>query len=392
MSVMDKVLQHIDQTKVVDILATLIRLNSVNPPGNEAPVARYIADMLAGIGLEARVVPLAESRANVVARLPGRGVAPALMFCGHLDTVHPGEVSWRHDPFGAETINGRLYGRGASDMKGGLAAMIAAVTALGHACPRLGGDVIVAGTADEEVNALGARHLLASGELEGVGALVVPEPTGLALFTAHRGLAWLKLTTQGKAAHGSMPELGVNAILHMYALLERLLRHRFTYQPHPLLRPPTVNVGTLYGGTTTNIVPELCQATVDIRIVPGQSAEGIVKEVQRLIAGLEREVPNFHAQVDVVKRKSAVATDPGTPLIRAAQQVAQTILGQTLEPQGASYATDASVLTPPTGVPTLIFGPGEVAMAHQQDEYVEIDKVVQAARFYAALALELLGT
>ena len=388
----DKVLEHIDQAKITDVLASLVRFNSANPPGNEAPVAQYLMDILAGIGLEAQVVPLVKGRANVIARLPGRRAAPALMFCGHLDTVGLGQIDWQHDPFGAEIVNGRLYGRGASDMKGGLAAVVAAIDALSHAGMKLGGDVIVAGTAGEEVDFLGARQLLASGALNGVGALVVPEPTSLRLVTAHRGLTWLRLTTQGKAAHGSMPELGVNAILHMYALIERLQHHRFTHKPHPLLRSSTVNIGTLSGGTATNIVPKRCQATVDIRTVPGQSTKDVLKEIQELIAGLEREVPNFYARVEVIKDTSAVVTDPGAPLVRAAQRATQAVLGQKLVPKGVSYTTDASVLTPPTGIPTIIFGPGETAMAHQLDEYVVIDKVVQAARFYAVLALELLAT
>jgi succinyl-diaminopimelate desuccinylase len=392
MDVTDNVLKQINRTEVVDILGALIRLNSVNPPGNESPVAHYMAESLKEAGLEARTTPLAEGRANVVARLRGRGSVPALMFCGHLDTVHPGESTWQHNPFGAEMVDGRLYGRGTSDMKGGVAAMIAAVAALGKARLSLGGDVIVWGTAGEEVDCLGARHLLANEGLKGVGALVVPEPTGLTLVTAHRGAVWLELTTRGKAAHGSMPELGINAILHMYELLERLLRHDFRYEPHPLLRPPTVNVGTLSGGTKTNVVPELCKATVDIRTVPSQSAEGILEEIQGLIVALNREVPDFHAHVEVIRDARAVTTDTGTPLVRVAQQVAHQVLGQTLEPRGVDYFTDASVLSPPTGVPTLICGPGDAAMAHQTDEYVEIDNVVQAARFYAALALELLGS
>ena len=387
----DTVLKHIDRARVVGTLADLVRLNSVNPPGNEAPVARYVADALAGAGLDTSVIGLAENRANVVARLRGNGARPGLMFCGHLDTVHPGQAPWQRDPFGAEMAGGRMYGRGTADMKGGLAAVIAAVTALARAGVELQGDVIVAGTAGEEVDCLGARQLLASGELNGVGALVVPEPTGLALASAHRGAQWLRLTTRGKAAHGSMPQLGVNAILHMGQLLDRIRHHRFECRPHPLLAPPTVNAGTIQGGTQINVVPEWCQAEVDIRTLPGQSAEGIVEEIQGLASDLHRKDPSFHARIEVIDNRPAVMTDPQAPLIQAAQRVAQSVLGRELMPCGLSYFTDASVLAPPTGVPTLIFGPGEAAMAHQTDEHVEIDAVLAAARFYAALALELLA-
>lgn len=392
MTASDSVSQHIDRARIVEMLTTLIRFNSVNPPGNEAPVAEYLAGSMRRAGLQVELVPLTEKRANVMARLPGRSAAPALMFCGHTDTVHPGEVAWRHDPFAAETSNGRMFGRGTADMKGGVAAMVVAVEALAQAGIPLAGDVIIAGTAGEEVDCLGARHLLESGGMAGVGALVIPEPTDLSLVSAHRGALWLRLITQGKAAHGSMPELGVNTILHMYKLLDALLDHHFTYRPHPLLRLPTVNVGTIQGGTKTNVVADMCQATVDIRTVPGMSTAEVIGEIQALIDNIKAGTPAFNARIEIVNDKSAVATDPNTPLIQAAQRAGSLILDRTLEPQGASYFTDASVLTPPTGVPTLIFGPGEAGMAHQPDEYVDIDKVVQAAHFYAALALEMLGS
>ncbi|MSP14205.1 MAG: M20 family peptidase [Chloroflexi bacterium] len=392
MTTSDSVTQHIDRSRIVEMLTTLIRFNSVNPPGNETPVAEYLGGSLRQAGLQVELVSLAENRANVMARLPGQGKAPGLMFCGHTDTVHPGEVAWSHNPFGAETVNGRMFGRGTADMKGGVAAMVVAVEALARAGIPLAGDVIIAGTAGEEVDCLGASHLLQSGGMEGVGALVIPEPTDLALVTAHRGALWLKLITQGKAAHGSMPELGVNAILHMYKLLQVLLQHQFGYQPHPLLRLPTVNVGTIQGGTKTNVVADMCQAMVDIRTVPGMATAEVVREIQELINHLKVDIPDFKARIEIVNDKPAITTDPQVPLIQAAQRTGQMILGRGLTPQGASYFTDASVLTPPTGVPTLIFGPGEAGMAHQPEEFVDIDKVIQAAHFYAALVLEMLGS
>jgi len=220
--------------------------------------------------------------------------------------------------------------------------------------------------------------------------LVVAEPTGLRLGIAHRGAVWLRATTVGKAAHGSMPQLGTNAILHMCRLVERLQQQEFEYRPHPLLDPPTINIGTLCGGTKINVVPDRCQAEIDIRTVPGQSAQAIVNDIHGLIGDLQREEPSLDARIELISERPAVQTDPCSTLVQSAQRVARSVWGQEGELCGLGYFTDASVLVQASGVRTLIVGPGEAGMAHQADEWVAVDRLVLAAQFYAALALELL--
>jgi succinyl-diaminopimelate desuccinylase len=382
---------EINRAWVIEALTALVRLDSANPPGIEAPVAELIAGWLAPAGLDVAVVPVTAGRANVIARLRGCQRRPALMLCGHLDTVPFNRADWTHDPLAAKQVDGRLYGRGAADMKGGLAAMLGALLALAQSPTPLAGDVMFAGTVGEEVDCLGAEHLLASGGLDGVGALVIGEPTGLGLGVAHRGAAWLRLTTYGKAAHASTPHLGVNAIGHMCRLLAALEQHNFAGQPHPLLPPATQSVGTIHAGASTNVVPDRCEAQVDIRLVPGQTPAAVTAEVERLIAGLRATDPAFRAEVAIINQRSPVATDAALPLVVAAQAAAENTLGHRPSPVGQSYFTDASVLVPATGVPTLIIGPGEAGQAHQADEWVSLEKVIQAARIYTRLAQDWLA-
>jgi succinyl-diaminopimelate desuccinylase len=349
-----------------------------------------VADKLQECGLSTSVVPLAENRANVVGVLKGSGQRPALLYSGHLDTVSLGELPWRSDPLGAEVKNGRVYGRGTADMKAGLAAMVMAGAALARAGLELSGDLVILGTAGEEVNSVGAQVFRDQGGLQGVGAIVIGEPTNLDLVIAHRGALWLEITAIGKAAHGSMPDLGINAIDHMMVFLNRLSDHRFAYQPDPWLRPPTLNLGTIHGGSKTNVVPDKCQATVDLRTLPGQDHQTMLTEFRELASRLAQEIPGFQATVEVIKDTAPVKTPPEAAIVQAALETAQDVWDRPPYIRGAPYLTDASVLAAQPPIPVLIVGPGAEEMAHQMDEYVEIDKVMAAARFYTALALRML--
>lgn len=386
-----QVLACISEAETVEFLASLVRLESCNPPGNEAPVAEAVARMMSQMGIRASVISLEKNRANVVGILPGRGERPALLFNGHLDTVPPGEMPWEHDPYGAEVLNGRLYGRGAADMKSGLAAMVMAAGAIAKSGIELAGDLIVAGTIGEEVDSAGARRFLEDGGLNGVGAIVIGEPTDLRIITAHKGALWLQVTTVGQTAHGAMPHLGVNAILHMLAFLDQLSNYRFDYQEHPLLSGPTLNVGTIAGGVKTNVVPDRCVTTLDIRTLPGQSHPQIVDDMRAIADWLAERLPTFHLEIEIINDRAPVETDVEAPVVRAAIQVAQEVLRRDLEPGGVNYYTDASVFAPATGIPTIICGPGDPTLAHRPDEFIELEKLALATEFYAALALKMLA-
>lgn len=390
MSTID-VAAFIDEKETTDLLRQLIRTKSVNPPGQELAIAQTVAAKLEEFGLEVTVQPITEDRANVIGILRGQGKDKSLMLSGHLDTVPVDEAAWEHDPFGADIVGNRMYGVGASDMKGGVASMMAAAAALARMKTRLKGDVILGLTAGEEVNYLGARELLKAGYLKNVKAIVIGEPSDLKLITATRGVLWLKINTVGRPAHGSMPSEGVNAIMHMYAVLKRLLQDNFLEGSHSLLGEPTMAVTTINGGVKTNVIPHCCSMTLDIRTVPPQDNDQVIKRVRELLKSLGAEFPDFDAELQVLLNHSAVSTHPEQALVKEAQSTAKELFGADVEPVGVCFASEGSLYVPETGIPMIIYGPGSENLAHQKNEYVKISNVVDAAKFYACLAQKVLG-
>jgi succinyl-diaminopimelate desuccinylase len=314
-----------------------------------------------------------------VACLKGENILLPLCFTGHLDTVPFGAAAWQSPPLKARLSEGRIYGRGASDMKSGLAAMTAAVMRLAESARRRAADVILIFTAGEETGSEGAFRLVRDGVLPSrVGALVVGEPSSNAPYLGHKGALWLKCMAKGKSAHGSMPDQGDNAILkasRAVLALEDLL----ALDPvHAKLGRPTLNVGTIAGGTKINMVPDLAEFTLDLRTVPGMDHDELYRRVcERLGPALEairlQDLP-------------PVLTDENDPWALK--------LLQMLERKGApsqfgyvNYFTDASALTPAFGVPpTVILGPGEATQAHQTDEWCQVDKIRQAVEIYLDIA------
>jgi succinyl-diaminopimelate desuccinylase len=375
----------IERDAAIGLLAELIALESVNPPGNEAIVAEYLAGILAGLGLAPRIQRIGPGRANVVAVLPGRRAAPGLMLNGHLDVVPPGQGPWSRPPFRAQVADGRVYGRGSADMKAGLAAMVLALARLSRSPVPLAGDVVFAGVADEEHGGLGTQALVDEGELAGIGAVVFGEPTGLQLYIAEKGALCLEVTTQGRAAHAGMPHLGVNAIDVMVDALADLRGFPIDGAAHPLLGDPTLTVGTIRGGTKSNIVPDACTATLDIRSLPGCRHDVLTKRVAETIA--RRAAADAKTSVRVLADRPGVVTEADAVIVRAAQAALAERHGRPVPPAGTpGYVTDASVLVPATGLPFVVCGPGAPEMAHQTDEFVEIDEYLAAADCYAAMA------
>ena len=203
----------VEMYEPVEFLKELLNTNSVNPPGNEEDVAKLIAKVLKENGIASTLRSLGPNRAYLVARIKGMGNRRSLVFCGHMDTVPQGDMPWQHAPFDATEIDGRIYGRGASDMKGGLAALTLAMIAIAKGDVSLQGDLVLAATAGEEVDCLGARAMIEDGVLNDAGAMIIGEPSNGEIFVAHKGALWIEIVSYGKTAHGSMPEQGINAII-----------------------------------------------------------------------------------------------------------------------------------------------------------------------------------
>lgn len=368
----------------VELTRRLIGFKTVNPPGEEEPCARYLAGLLEAAGFTVTVQKMSEGRANLVATL---GVSPGgplpIGFTGHIDTVPLGAMAWSQDPFAGDIVDGKLYGRGASDMKAGVAAFVAAAIAEADRL-RQGPGVVLVLTAGEETGCAGALALTQGGVLPQVGALVVAEPTANRLFDGHKGVLWLSAVSSGKTAHGSMPERGVNALYKAARVVTRLEHYDFGVPGHPVLGSPTLNVGTMSGGMNINSVPDRAEITIDIRTIPGQ-------EHARLRDSVSDYVGEDAAVAPLIDLPG-IWSDPGLPWMGRLADLVEKETGLPQKPEAATYFTDASVLTPALGgAPTAILGPGEPGMAHQTDEWCEVRRIEEAVRLYRAIIADWTG-
>lgn len=391
MGIQEQALGYIDDAALVQLTRDLVQIQSINPPGDEAAVATRIAACLTQAQMFADVVPHDEAgRASVVGGLRGSGERSALLFSGHLDTVPAGD-NWERPILSAEMSDGKIWGLGTTDMKSGVAAMLIAMEAIQRTGVQLKGDLLFAGTAGEEVDSMGAQRLVQQHKLSDVGFMVIGEPTTNRVFTAEKGVLWLELRTKGQTAHGSMPHLGVNAIMHMSKLLQALTAANIPYEKHPLMGDFTMNVATITGGVKTNVVPDACRVTIDTRTVIGQDHQQILDTVRQIIDHLCADDPTFHAEVHTITERIPLDIPFDAAPVQRFIRVRDQITGQTSVPAAATYATDGSVFVPAYNAPMVICGPGLPEKAHQPNEYVDIARLSEAARIYTLAALELLA-
>lgn len=369
----------------VELSRELIAFNTINPPGNELACITHLEKILVRAGLETSIHSFALDRANLIARIGGANGKAPLCFTGHVDTVPLGNAPWSVDPFGAEIVDGKMYGRGASDMKCAVAAFVAAIGNMTEQLRDTSGAVLVI-TAGEEIGCEGAFHLARGGQLGRAGAIVVAEPTSNVPLVGHKGALWLKLTLKGVTAHGSMPHLGVNAAYKAARALLVLEKFQFNVAPHPYLGAPTLNVGTVHGGLNVNSVPDRTEIGIDIRSIPELDHSRIQEHLR---AELGEDI-TLEPTVDV----GAVWTDPSSPWFKDVYAIVRDVTGEDIgkEPKTAPYFTDASALTPAFGnPPTIILGPGEAAKAHQTDEHCSVQRIREATDIYSKLAAKWNG-
>lgn len=391
-------LQHriraaVDVEEVVGLTRDLVRIRSENPPGGETEVVGHLHRLFADMGMHGEIVEAAPGRPNLMVAT-GDGASsgkPVLLVNGHLDTVPVRPDAWRHDPFGGAVHDGRLYGRGSADMKGGIAAAIVALRACRSLGIELPCEVAFHLVADEE---LGGRHgtatLLERGLIH-ADACLDPEPTGMQLCLAERGLMFARITTTGIPAHGSDPSRGRSAIMSAAAIAQVLHDNLFPQTPHPLLGTTTCNVGAIRGGSGPNVVPEECELRIDRRILPGDTQDGAVAGIVDRISslGLTRGA-DYEIEVETFCEPSEI--DGEHPFVT---DVAEAVTAMTSRPAGRtglSFTTDARFMRNQLGIPSLVLGPGELGVAHTVDEYVEVDALVEAVGVYALLFSTFAGT
>lgn len=368
-----------------DLLKQLIQADST-PAHGESAAAEVIATRFQQHGIVCAVDRWDGNRANITAHVKSAGKKPALLFVCHLDVVGPGEETWEHSPFAAVEQDGRIYGRGAADMKGGIASVVTAICEVADSRATLQGDIIFAATAGEETDSAGVeRFMQDQARLPPLAGVVVPEPTDFAVVTAHRGLFWLKVTTRGKAVHSSMPERGVNAIGSMKHVLDELDRYQIPYEPHPRLGKCSMSVNTINGGAAMNMVPDRCTLGVDIRTLPGQDHDAIRSDIERILAKLRTVAPPFDAELAVERSVQAMETDPACTFVKALCSAVGVDLTNVV-----GYTTDAPHLVP-LAAPIVIYGPGKPKMCHQVDEYIDIADMKKGADFFTRVIRRFLA-
>jgi succinyl-diaminopimelate desuccinylase len=380
------------RNEVTALAQRLVRAPSENPPGEEANAADVLADQARTWGLHVVTHEVAENRVNVVVRLPGKGSAPSLVYCGHLDTVPVGaRREWTEDPLGGAIREGHLWGRGAVDMKGGLAAMLTALGLLRIEGTALPGDLVLCAVVGEEVDCAGSRHLDRTDVLDDAGWLVVGEPTDLDLVIAHKGAVRVELVAHGRAAHGAAPESGVNAVDAMARLIADLRVFPSGARSHRLLGSPTASVNLIEGGTAVNVVPDFCRAVVDVRVVSENDTETLLASIEASKERVTATMPEIDIRARILHSRAPVSIPVDHPLVRASQEAASKALGGHRPTRGVSYFSDASILSPARNLPTILFGPGEEALMHKVNERVSISALHKATRFLAVLPGVLYG-
>ncbi len=381
----------IDQDYCVETLKELVLINSINPelvpdgPG-EIQIADYIAEELTKCGLEPRIYQLKSKRCNAVAVLKGSGGGPSLMFNGHMDTVG---VEGMRDPFSAEIRDGKLYGRGAQDMKGSLAAMLATFKALTDSKVQLKGDLVFAAVADEEHGSIGTEAVIQKYRTD---AAIVTEPSGLDIGLAHRGFYVFEITTRGFATHGSLYQEGIDANMHMgriMAELDHLSQALLRGKKHPLVGPPSLHVPLISGGQGLFIYSDNCTISVERRTLPGETHEEVMGEMSSILAKVGKEDKTFKPTLTEIMHRESYEIAHEAEIVQVLTEVASRLLNREPAFTGHQWWEDSALLGE-AGIKTVIFGP-KGAGAHSYEEWVDIQSVIDTATILTETAIRFCG-
>jgi succinyl-diaminopimelate desuccinylase len=395
----------VDEAELIDLTRALIRISSVVRPGEagatEAAVARHVEAWLTKQGFDLEIQEVAPDRPNVVAWLGEKGTGKSLLLEGHTDVVTEGNpAEWTHPPFGADLVDGRIYGRGAADMKGGLAAAMVAATAIKRSGVALSGRLIVGALVDEEGDMIGVKHLCTTAIGRELDAAIICEPEQNELCLEQRGVVWARVAIRGRMAHGAMPEAGVNPITALGALLaevpalERRLRRLCRRSPH--LRPPTVTPtiarSPVQGVEQSNVIPSSARALLDVRLTPGPDEAAVAREIDAACRQAMARCPGSTIEWEPVNGfRLATRVERSEPLVRAMIAGVRRATGRRPVFGGVPGSTDGTILRMQLGIPIVTCGPGHRLIPHQADEYVEVAELVDAAKIYVASALSFLA-
>ena len=384
--------QFIKKKELVNLTIQLVQIPTENPPGNEKVAAQFLKPILSTMGFRVKTLLSPKGRWNLIAEKRWGKGGRTLIFNGHLDVVPAGDLSqWKYPPFQGKLSKGRIYGRGASDMKSGIASFIHALSMIDRSNIHLHqGAIILHLVSDEESHGhQGMGFLSQKGIIKG-DATIVGEPTDLNLIIAQKGALWLKISTFGKSAHGSRPYLGINAIEKMVKLIHQL--HSISLEKeHLLLGKPTLNIGKIQGGTKINMVPDRCEIEVDRRLLPNENKEAFLKEIKGAVESIRAQDASFQYQIEEMDYAEPSEIDSKEEIVQIVLEASKEVRGERPEIKGFSGFTDARFYINRFQIPTLILGPGSVDQAHTTDESVEVDALIQAAHIYGLILIHYLS-
>ena len=382
------VIDDVVYRETIDLLEKLVSIRSANPPGNENEIAGVVNDLLRENGISTEVVPLSEGRSSLVARIPGRE-SGSIVLCGHLDTVNADEEKWTHPPYEPHIEGDRMWGLGSADMKSGVATIIeiALLVARSGAQPRK--DIVLALTADEEHAYTGAASIAESGLIDDAQFLLITEPTAGKAYCGQKGELWVEATFSGKAAHGSVPETGVSAILPAMRFCLNLNERAKKFSKVPGRGRTSLNIGQFEGGWQVNIVPDTASVKLDIRVVSVEDKKMVLQLIEDLGAEeAKREGASF--SMNVFADKDPIVSDAEDQYVQAFLS-AVAAGGEPPVVEIAPYSTDAVEIVPRLKVPVVIYGPGNIAQAHQPDEFLELSSLRMALGVIASFVNDTLG-
>ncbi|MFP4647054.1 MAG: M20 family metallopeptidase [Candidatus Acetothermia bacterium] len=386
------VVQNVEEEEILALVEEMVKIPShQNVEDEEKELAHFLRDRLEAAGIETELQEVADNRANVFGRVGQGGPGKTLMLNGHMDTVPPGNMS---GPFTPRRKNGRLYGRGAVDMKGALGAMVYAAEIIQESGIDLDGQVLIAGVVGEESGSPGTHYITEHGPRADLA--VVGEPTELKVGVAHKGIEWLRIEVEGKSAHASVPHEGINAVYRATEVVQALRKKLIPLleEKHDeLLGAPTFNVGVIRGGSYPNIVPDQCRLEIDRRWIPGESLSSIYREVEQILDDLSDDLPEFKFSMEQMEEvgnftHTPLDTDPDHPLVKTCQAILED-LGRDITVSGVTYWSDAALLSDGADIPSVVLGPGSIDQAHGPQEYVNIEQLSEAVKVYLLLALEI---
>ncbi|HDN62710.1 M20 family peptidase [Candidatus Bathyarchaeota archaeon] len=383
-----KALSQIEDDEVIKLLQDAVRIPSHKDlPDQEKEMAEFFASWFDKRGIEVELQRVEGPRQNVIARVRGEGDGSTLMYNSHLDTKPPYNMTI--EPYDPVIKDGNLYGRGSVDAKAQLAAFASALLAVKRAKIPLRGDLIFTGVVGEEWDSKGTSYIAKNGPKADMA--VVGEPTKLEICIAHKGIVRATITTIGKAAHSSVPHLGINAISKMGKVIraiEEELPKKLEGKSHPLLGKSTYSLGVINGGVQPSIVPDKCSLTVDLRVLPGIWIEDVKEYFEEILEKIKREDPEFKAELSMSSRQPPLDTSESHPIVQALKRSVNEIVGRMPKVTGAPFDTDASILAN-AGIPSVVCGAGDVRYAHAAVELVPVGEVIAAAKIFTLTAVEI---